>query len=411
MKKLNTLILLLLLIAVSSFADTGSIRVSSRIIGGYEATPGEWPFMAALVYSNASSLFQSQFCAGALINENWVLTAAHCVEGMEEGELNIVMGIHDLGQDTGERFEVRNIIIHPEYDSQSMDNDIALVELSSPSSAMTIPLISAGSNLAGMVTIIGWGSLTDPSSPSYPYELQEAVVPVVSNELCNANYSQEFGSDNPVTANMLCAGFDDGGVDTCVGDSGGPVIFEENGVWKVAGIVSWGQGCAEPSFFGVYTRVSNYLDFISNNTQVHSIMGSLVVSSFAGHENLTVNNAVISLEGTTQYVTGSDGEGRFVLNAPGGDYILNISATELSSISREITVVQNETLIINETMVPQTYIEPAQESVIVDDDLNVFFPNIEYMGRSYNLSMEYTHISEDTSTGYWTLHPSDINEN
>ncbi len=234
-----------------------SLKDSGRIVGGYEAEPGAWPWMAALVSSSEDSLYYGQFCGGTLIHPSWVVTAAHCVESVSPESVDVVLGVHDLANDTGDRIKVRRIIINPYYDSLSVDSDIALLELERNASQKPLSLIASQSSLEGEdSTIIGWG-VTDPGAYEAPERLQEVSVPIISDETCREAYGE-----SEITDNMLCAGDAEGGKDTCWGDSGGPLMVRENGDWKLAGITSWGEGCAIPGYYGVYTRVSNFRDFI-----------------------------------------------------------------------------------------------------------------------------------------------------
>lgn len=250
-------------------ADTpGTTRsgITPKIVGGTTAVAGDWPWMAAIIHSDATNYYYGQFCGGALIAESWVLTAAHCVydntaqKWKAPAEVDVVMGLHNLMLDSGDRIDVKQVVGHPDYNPTTFDNDLALLELVRPSSAQPLPLMDdAGNDLNGyQAVIIGWGD-TDPSaSSSYPAELQQVTVPVVSNTACAAQYP------GMISDTMLCAGYVAGGKDSCGGDSGGPLMVQIDGHWYHAGIVSWADGCAQPNAYGVNTRTSEFVDFIGS---------------------------------------------------------------------------------------------------------------------------------------------------
>ncbi len=252
------------------------------IVGGTEAIPGAWPWQVALVEGGATDFYPDvQFCSGSLIDEEWVLTAAHCAtteygDPLSPSEVDVIAGIHNLNtpEQGYQQLAVAEVIVHENYDDWTVDNDIALLRLASPATlevtqGLTVGLISlvgddVGS-LAGITaTVTGWGTRSEPSL-DYPETLHQVQVPIITNSQCESWY------DGWVTANMLCAGFAEGGKDACYGDSGGPLMVPDDPDyqgWKLAGIVSWGIGCAKPEQPGVYTRVSQYIDWIKTKSGV-----------------------------------------------------------------------------------------------------------------------------------------------
>lgn len=239
-----------------------------EIIGGQEAAPGAWPWMAALVTASQPSDYQGQFCGGALIAPQWVLTAVHCVEGNTASGIDVTLGKHKLSDSGGERIHVIQIIKHPNFNPATLDSDVALLKLQTPSNRQTVGLIPQGDTTLtapGVVsTITGWGNMNASGSPAYADALMQVSLPIVSNATCNAPGS--YGGD--ITANMMCAGLAEGGKDSCQGDSGGPLVVP-NGAgdgWLQAGVVSWGIGCAQPNYYGVYARLSNFTNWIYSQT-------------------------------------------------------------------------------------------------------------------------------------------------
>ena len=243
--------------------------VSPRIVGGSTAQVGAWPWQVAFLF-NGVSPSSGQFCAGSLITDEWVVTAAHCVA--VTSSIDIQAGIHSLASNAGQRRDVVSTIVHPSYDpAQNFNNDIALMKLSSPvtlnSTVSTIvPLIAEDGALAApgvTATVTGWGTTSSGGASSDA--LLQVDVPIVSTTDCNASTSY----NGAITANMLCAGLiEDGGKDSCQGDSGGPLVVPEGTGYRLAGIVSWGIGCALQRLPGVYTRVTEMRDFINQHTGV-----------------------------------------------------------------------------------------------------------------------------------------------
>lgn len=239
------------------------VEETSKILGGVQAAPGAWPWIAALLYANDSNVFSAQFCSGVLIDKSWVLTAAHCVQGMSAQGIQVAVGAWDLTAFTGSRTPVRSIRIHPQFSSTSLYNDIALVELSVPSSIQPIALFSGESvdntppSLLGkLVTVLGWGVADSTTSWYYPEILRQVSLPVVADSTCNDIYI------NPVLPSQFCSGYWEG-KDACEGDSGGPAVVQVDGHWVHAGIVSAGVSCQEYfGWYGKYTRTSAYLSFI-----------------------------------------------------------------------------------------------------------------------------------------------------
>ncbi|WP_086048003.1 trypsin-like serine protease [Hugenholtzia roseola] len=243
----------------------------SRIVGGRDAQAAEVPWQVALVGNGASNNYQAQFCGGTIIDPIWVLTAAHCLEGTNPQDIKIVAGVVSLTQDSGQERTVTQIIIHPNYNAATSENDIALLRLSSPldltdPNVMAVRYATPADSNAGltdagvMATISGWGNQSSTGQVSTPI-LQVAEVPIVSNQDANIAYQ------GAITEVMLAAGFlEEGGVDSCQGDSGGPLVVEDGaGNWIVAGVVSFGEGCALPDFPGIYARVSMFANWIAEN--------------------------------------------------------------------------------------------------------------------------------------------------
>ncbi|MFH1157113.1 MAG: serine protease [Pseudomonadota bacterium] len=240
----------------------GQFPVTGKIVGGTEATPGQWPWMGVMVKAGGS-LYENEMCGASLIGKRWVITAAHCVYGRSPSSIEIVFGVHNLKTDTGDRFGVKQIVVHPDFNNSTLDSDIALLELDEDCGYETIPIIGKDLTLTGyMATVLGWGS-TSSSQSVYPATLQQVTMPIVSNVQCNSAYNTLPYYYNSITATMMCSGYLAGGKDSCQGDSGGPLMVEMEGEWQLAGLVTWGEGCAEPGFYGVYTRVSKFIDYIN----------------------------------------------------------------------------------------------------------------------------------------------------
>uniref|UniRef100_A0A8C0H7G8 trypsin n=1 Tax=Chelonoidis abingdonii TaxID=106734 RepID=A0A8C0H7G8_CHEAB len=214
-----------------------------KIVGGYTCSV---PYQVSL---NSGY----HFCGGSLLNNQWVVSAAHCYKSniqVRLGEYNI-----DVLEGDEQFINSVKVIRHPKYNSWVLDNDIMLIKLATPaalnSRVATISLPSACVAAGTQCLISGWGN-TLSSGTNYPELLQCVDAPVLTEAECSDAYPGQ------ITTNMICVGFLEGGKDSCQGDSGGPVVC--NG--ELQGIVSWGIGCALQGYPGVYTKVCNYVDWI-----------------------------------------------------------------------------------------------------------------------------------------------------
>jgi secreted trypsin-like serine protease len=225
---------------------------SHAVVGGSDAAPGEFPSVAEITFGAFG-------CTGTLIDPTHVLSAGHCGSatgaavaspvGWPTPLINVLIGSNKTGE--GERVPVSRVTVTPDYLGLTNRNDLSILTLSRPSVHAPTKVAGAGERslwLPGVLaTIAGWGN-TSSDGEEYPDTLQKAQVPITTDEYCAGAYDADF---DPET--MVCAGYPEGGVDTCQGDSGGP-LFSGG---RVVGVTSWGNGCAEPGFPGVYARVAD----------------------------------------------------------------------------------------------------------------------------------------------------------
>jgi len=274
-----------------------------EIVGGQQAQVGEFPWQAWFTYRGSDGNTYS--CGGSLIHRQWVLTAAHCIGRMG----TVILGAHNINRSSEngrQEIAIEQIIVHPRYGQNNLDSDIALLKLRQPatlnSRVAVVPLIAASGqgNLvsAGTTsTISGWG-MTRPNRTQPASVLLKARVPLVSNHTCELAHGSSI-----VTNNMLCAGFASGGVDSCGGDSGGALVVPNgSGSWIQAGIVSWGgELCAQRNSYGVYTRVSRYINWIGQYVPLPSSPTPTPVSGDRYENDNTSSRATtISTNGNRQ---------------------------------------------------------------------------------------------------------------
>ncbi|MBY2919639.1 S1 family serine peptidase [Rhizobium leguminosarum] len=236
-------------------------QTTPKIINGIAAPPNAFPWQASLGVAPIADAGRAHFCGGALIDATHVVTAAHCVAGLNEIQLSVALGTVHLDAET-KRLAVRKIDVHPDYRAETKDADIALLQLEKAVTSNTaiapiavLESTAEGAFLAGGVkfTVTGWG-LTSVNGHSVR-DLRQVDVPFVPAETCTDPLA--YGSR--VTKNMICAGSVNG--DACQGDSGGPLITKGQPPVLI-GLVSWGKGCAVAGKVGVYSRVANYRGWI-----------------------------------------------------------------------------------------------------------------------------------------------------
>merc|ERR1712121_35019 len=247
----------------TSRCSCGQVNRGSRIVGGQETEVNEYPWQVGLV----SSRGRRPFCGGSLISNQHVLTAAHCTAGGSTASIRVLLGEHDTSDSVAKIVTISAITNHPNYNSRTFNNDFSILTLSSPVTFSNIvapvclPADMSELYVGRVATVTGWGTLS--SGGSQPNTLQEVNVNVRSNTQCQGNYGA-----NSITSAMVCAA--DTGRDSCQGDSGGPMVTAENGRQAQIGVVSWGIGCANPSFPGVYARVTSvksWIQSIASGTQ------------------------------------------------------------------------------------------------------------------------------------------------
>ncbi|CAF1310126.1 unnamed protein product [Rotaria sordida] len=234
-----------------------------RIMGGQNAVPHSYPWMVSLAKRSLNNL---HLCGGVLLTRRHVLTAAHCIEDFKGiSDMNILAGIHHVNEKKLS-ISALSIDIHPQYDSETFANDVAIITLISPLpdndpriGTICLPpddLIGKSyPPIKSAAVAIGWGSTSFGGRPST--SLKQVVLPILETTKwpCSVYVTYAQG--------QICAGELNGGIDTCQADSGGPLMVENSdNRWEIIGITSFGKSCGKPNTPGVYTRVGTYNSFI-----------------------------------------------------------------------------------------------------------------------------------------------------
>ncbi|GIX76917.1 serine protease nudel [Caerostris extrusa] len=290
-----------------------------RIVGGQSAGQGSWPWQVAL-YKEGD--FQ---CGAVIISDTWLISAGHCFYSTQSAHWVARLGLLRRGSELSPPSEqirrISHIVLHPRYEDKGFINDIALLRLDAPVLSegslyddgrvihvyrrsslylnvmfrrfngqicqyscvvrlcfsdylrpvcLPTPEEDAGLWHGRQCSVVGWGKLYEIGH-TFPDSLQEVRLPVISTEECRKKIL--FLTMYHITDNMFCAGFERGGRDACLGDSGGPLMCQRaDGRWILLGVTSNGDGCGRPGRPGVYTKVANYLHWIRNVTVSKTIV-------------------------------------------------------------------------------------------------------------------------------------------
>ncbi|XP_028622210.1 coagulation factor VII isoform X2 [Grammomys surdaster] len=236
-----------------------------RIVGGYVCPKGECPWQAVLKINGLL------LCGAVLLDSRWIVTAAHCFDNIRSWvNITVVMGEHDFSEKDGTE-QIRRVVqvfMPDKYIRGKIDHDIALLRFHRPVTftdyvvPLCLPEKAFSENTLARIRfsrVSGWGQLLDRGATAL--ELMSIEVPRLLTQDC-LEHAKHTPKTPKITDNMFCAGYMDGTMDACKGDSGGPHATHYHGTWYLTGVVSWGEGCAAIGHVGVYTRVSQYTDWL-----------------------------------------------------------------------------------------------------------------------------------------------------
>uniref|UniRef100_A0A7E4ZSX5 Neurotrypsin n=1 Tax=Panagrellus redivivus TaxID=6233 RepID=A0A7E4ZSX5_PANRE len=238
-----------------------------RIVGGFDTVPGAYPWTAAVRFKHGGT----HHCGAAVIGNRFLLTAAHCFdEDRSPGTYIVAVGVWDstLNQNTEQLRNVSVIHLYPFYED-IFQHDIALVEVETPLyftpyvQPICLPPLGFKYVVGQQCVVTGWGS-NGTVGISSSDQLKAAILPILDRDQC----LQASTVYSAMSQTAFCAGYLEGGVDACQGDSGGPFACEYDGHFYLAGIISWGEGCAQKGQPGIYTMIVPYLSWIQNVTNI-----------------------------------------------------------------------------------------------------------------------------------------------
>jgi len=260
-------------VEVSNKCSCGPIyskKKDGRIVNGEEATPHEYPWIISMLDSSGY-----WYCGGTILSDQWIISASHCVDGSKAKDVFIRVGDHDNTDPDDTKFNkkqtfgVKKILMHPGYDPQTVNNDVALLKLDKKINFKdfddTVAPICLPEKLKAYsgekVTVAGWGLLKE--NGDQPSKLRKVDLEVLPMHTCRDDYGYK---KSWITSRMLCTFAKD--QDACQGDSGGPLIWEnkDRGVYELIGVVSWGIGCASRNHPGVFAKLSYFLPWVMRKT-------------------------------------------------------------------------------------------------------------------------------------------------
>lgn len=248
---------------------TNNPFIASRIIGGEDAMVHEFPYQVSLQYIHPEDGLLHHFCGGTILNNKYVLTAAHCVSMNESFlvDVRVIAGAHNFLNKTGfeQTSAVASVAKHEGYKGKVSPDDIAIIKLKTSfnytDKVKAANLPEKGFNATGLATISGWGFISGNYGDIFPTDLQKAVIQIYSDEKCRTLWKEENYADTNV-----CAGQPSGKPGTCKGDSGGPLSLKKGNKTYVVGVSSWAwYPCGKKDKPSVFVEVAHYIDWIQKH--------------------------------------------------------------------------------------------------------------------------------------------------
>lgn len=327
---------------------------TDAIVGGKEVSNSSaYPFMVSVQFDPSGSDNFTHSCGGSLIAERWVATAAHCVRSIDFDELfppshiAILVGSNSLNSENSELIVAEKIISHPEFDYETNQNDIALIELSR---AYTGPVVSIPSKKSRIPpfneksVVLGWGDINELGTMSNL--LREVSLTSIRNTACFPFFPNFFDSQ----LSFCAVGSSIEAQDTCTGDSGGPLLISQNNTYILAGIISFGAGCARSGVPSIYTRVTSYTDWITSVATGILLSSEILPTDWTDdkaiakiHVNSSISGSLLA--GTVDYYDATGSE-KIILSSDTGDADLfiikdatftDISESQIQCISENAT--------------------------------------------------------------------------
>ncbi|XP_061400223.1 chymotrypsinogen A [Musca vetustissima] len=248
------------------------VTPEGRLVGGTNAAANSAPYIVSIQKGGV------HYCAGSILNQNWVVTAAHCLTSSSQVMSSTLVAGSIYVAGTGTTTQKRSIayyVVNDLYLGGTTPYDIGLVYTKTPFqwsiavAAVSLPV--SGTVPTGNALLFGWGSTSTTNTAAYPSILQTATVPIISLDSCEKALGSK-GAD--VHNTNLCTGPLTGGIGICTSDSGGPLVQQVNGKNVLIGIVSWGKlPCGQPNSPSVFVQVSSFNTWIAQNQVVPSSLG------------------------------------------------------------------------------------------------------------------------------------------